>query len=76
MPGLSAQESEQLLDQLMAFACQPPRIFRHSWTPGDVAVWDNRCLLHRARPYDYREERVMMHTRIQGDPATESALAR
>jgi hypothetical protein len=38
-----------------------------------VVIWDNRCVLHRARPYDYREARVMRHTRVAGDPATELA---
>jgi alpha-ketoglutarate-dependent taurine dioxygenase len=73
IPGLAPEESERLLDELTAFACQPPRTFEHAWTPGDVAIWDNRCVLHRARPYDHREARVMHHTRIAGDPATEAA---
>jgi hypothetical protein len=30
-------------------------------------------VLHRARPYDYSEARVMRHTRVAGDPATELA---
>ena len=74
IPGLEPAEAEALIEQLNAFICQPPRVYTHHWQVGDVAVWDNRCLLHRARPYDYREERVMMHTRVKGDPATESAL--
>jgi alpha-ketoglutarate-dependent taurine dioxygenase len=73
IPGLAPQESEKLLDELMAFACRPPRTHAHAWRPGDVAIWDNRCLLHRARPYDHREARVMHHTRVAGDPATEAA---
>lgn len=72
--GLESDEAEALLDKLMSFTCQPPRMFTYIWRPGDVAVWDNRCVLHRARPYDYREERVMMHTRIKGDVATETAV--
>ncbi len=75
IPGMDAAESEALLDGLMDFACRAPRIYRHHWQTGDIVVWDNRCLLHRARPYDYREPRVMMHTRIRGNPDTESALA-
>jgi len=74
IPGLDAAESERLLDELMAFTCQPPRTYMHRWQPGDVVVWDNRCLLHRARPYDHRHERVMMHTRVRGEPESESAL--
>lgn len=75
IPGLSAEESEQLLAELMDHACRPPRIYRHEWAPGDVVVWDNRCVLHRACEWDLSEPRVMRHTRIAGDPATESALA-
>jgi len=69
--GLNAAESETLLDDLLTFACQPPRIYRHNWQPGDVIIWDNRCVLHRARPYDYDQARVMRHTRVAGDPASE-----
>ena len=38
-------------------------------------IWDNRCVLHRARPWSLDEPRVMHHTRVNGDPATEGALA-
>ena len=73
IPGLDADESEALLDDLVAFACRPPRVYSHDWTPGDVVIWDNRCVLHRARPYDHNEARVMMHVRVAGEPATELA---
>jgi alpha-ketoglutarate-dependent taurine dioxygenase len=73
IPGLDPQESERLLDELSAFACQPPRVYHHAWTAGDVVVWDNRCLMHRARPWDMTEPRVMYHSRIAGDPVAEFA---
>jgi len=76
IPGLAQEESEKLLDELLAFACQPPRVLQHRWEPGDLAIWDNRCVLHRARPYDPNAPRVLYHTRIAGDPATESGLER
>jgi alpha-ketoglutarate-dependent taurine dioxygenase len=41
---------------------------------GDVAVWDNRCLLHRGHAWDLKEPRVMKHTRIAGDGENEWAL--
>jgi len=71
IPGLEPAESERLLDELLEFACRAPRVLRHRWRPGDLVVWDNRCVLHRARPFDHREARVLRHTRIAGDPATE-----
>lgn len=75
IPGMSAEESERFLQELVDFACRPPRVYHHEWTAGDVAVWDNRCLLHQATPWDMSEPRVMWHSRIAGDPTTESALA-
>ncbi len=75
IPGLDPADSKRLLDDLLAFACQPPRVYRHHWTVGDVVMWDNRCVLHRARTESVDEPRLMKHTRVSGDPATESALA-
>ena len=72
--GMSDADTEQLIEELTSFACQPPRLFKHQWSVGDVVVWDNRCLLHRARPYDMTQARVMMHTRVSGDPRSEAAL--
>lgn len=75
IPGLAAEESAQLLADLVDFACRPPRVHTHRWQPGDVVIWDNRCVLHRARPWNLDEARVMHHTRVNGDPATEGAPA-
>jgi alpha-ketoglutarate-dependent taurine dioxygenase len=71
IPGLSAAQSEALLDELVDAACRPPRVWEHRWTPGDAVLWDNRCLLHRAMPWDMSEPRVMWHSRLAGDAATE-----
>ncbi len=75
IPGLSSDESEKLLTELVEFACQPPRTYRHQWQPGDVVIWDNRCVLHRAQPFDHNEARVMFHTRVAGDPQSELAIS-
>jgi alpha-ketoglutarate-dependent taurine dioxygenase len=74
IPGMDEAESERLLQELVDFACRPPRVYYHNWKPGDAVVWDNRCLLHRATPWDMAEPRVMWHSRIAGDPASEAAL--
>jgi alpha-ketoglutarate-dependent taurine dioxygenase len=73
IPGMDDGVAKELLDGLLEFACQPPRTYYHAWKPGDVMMWDNRCTLHAARPYDYGEPRVMRHTRIAGDPAVDLA---
>jgi len=68
-------ESERFLEGLVEFACQLPRTYHHDWTPGDAVIWDNRCLLHQATPWDMTQPRVMWHSRIAGDPKTEAAIA-
>lgn len=74
VPGLSPAESERLIEGLIDFACQPPRTYHHAWAPGDAVLWDNRCLMHQATPWDMTQRRIMWHSRIAGDPASESAL--
>jgi alpha-ketoglutarate-dependent 2,4-dichlorophenoxyacetate dioxygenase len=54
--GRSYDESQALLAGLLAIAAEPARVYRHRWTPGDLLVWDNRCILHRATPYRAFEE--------------------
>ncbi len=73
IPGMDADESEQFLKELVDFACRAPRTYHHTWTSGDAVVWDNRCLLHQACPWDMSEPRIMYHARIAGDPVTEFA---
>lgn len=75
VPGMDRDESERFLEDLVAFACQPPRVYHHDWKPGDAVIWDNRCLLHQATPWDMSQPRVMWHSRIAGDPVSEAALA-
>ena len=72
-PGMSPEESEALLSQLLEITCRPNRVYHHQWQPGDAVLWDNRCLLHQACPWDMRQPRVMYHARIAGDPVTEFA---
>ncbi len=71
IPGMEDGEAQALLDELLAYACRPPRTYAHAWKPGDVMMWDNRCILHRARAYDYGEIRVMRHVRVAGEPESE-----
>ena len=74
IPGLTRIESRQLLKELLEFVVsEPSRVFSHKWQPGDTLLWDNRALLHRARSYDYGSARVLIGTRIAGDPKTELA---
>ena len=74
IPGLSRDESRDLLKSLVDFVvAEPERVYSHKWQVGDTLIWDNRALLHRATPYDYAKPRVLTGTRIAGDPESELA---
>ena len=74
IPGMNEEESAKLLNGLIDFAVSDDsRVYQHHWTVGDVLVWDNRCLMHRACSWNYQEPRVMLHSRIAGDSRSESA---
>ena len=45
-------EGRMLLQDLTELATQKEFVYRHNWTPGDLVIWDNRCTMHRGRPYD------------------------
>ena len=74
IPGLEREESRRLLQTLLEHVVsEPQRVYRHQWREGDLLVWDNRALLHRACPYDYSEPRVLIGTRVTGDVPSELA---
>lgn len=46
--GLAAPQAAKLVADLLAHSTRADNVLRHSWSPGDVVMWDNRCVLHRA----------------------------
>ena len=65
--GEDEQESRALLKKLTEDGCQPPRIWKHSWRPGDLAIWDNRCVRHRGHLWPEDQKRSMVRTTVAGD---------
>ena len=64
--GMGAEEGRRLLDELLARATRPERVYRHAWQVGDTVIWDNRGVVHRAEPYDVRSDREMLRTTLLG----------
>lgn len=65
--GLSFEESRDLLDGLLGSATTESHQYSHAWKPGDFAIWDNRCLVHRGAGYDAdKYRRYMRQTRVRG----------
>ncbi len=69
--GLPLEEGRALLQELLARATRAECVHRHTWRQHDLVVWDNRCMLHRGRPWDARRQRRVMHrTTVAGDGPT------
>jgi alpha-ketoglutarate-dependent 2,4-dichlorophenoxyacetate dioxygenase len=62
--GRPVEEGRALIEELIAFATQPHFVYQHRWTVGDLVIWDNRCTMHRGRPYDDAQRRVLHRTTV------------
>jgi alpha-ketoglutarate-dependent taurine dioxygenase len=67
--GMDRDEGRALLDDLLTQATAPARVFRHEWTAGDMVIWDNRGVIHRACPYKPTSPREMHRSTLVGDEA-------
>ena len=60
LEGMSREESQPLLNQLIQHATRPEFCCRFRWRKGSLAFWDNRCTMHYACN-DYQGYRREMH---------------
>ena len=61
-------EALALLDELLAHSTQPHFEYRHKWKTGDVVIWDNRCLLHKANgDYPVTQVRYLYRLMLTGE---------
>ncbi len=67
--GLDLDEGRALLEELLSMATAPGRVYRHQWTVGDLVIWDNRGVMHRACYYDAASNREMHRTTLVGEEA-------
>ncbi len=56
------------VDELEAWATQPQFRYAHKWRVGDLLMWDNSCLLHRAASFDGDRYRRLMHRTVTQGP--------
>jgi alpha-ketoglutarate-dependent taurine dioxygenase len=67
--GMGIAESEALLVKLRSWATRAEFCYRHSWSLGDMVIWDNTGTMHRALPYDHKSGRLMHRTKLEGEEA-------
>jgi alpha-ketoglutarate-dependent taurine dioxygenase len=65
IPGMLEVEGAKLLAELLDHATQRQFVYVHRWRRGDLVMWDNRCLLHRAvGNYEVEKYRRVMHRSV------------
>jgi alpha-ketoglutarate-dependent taurine dioxygenase len=65
--GMGLAESRAYIDELLERSTRTDRVYRHEWDVGDLVIWDNRGVLHRALRYDAASPRDMHRTTLAGD---------
>jgi alpha-ketoglutarate-dependent 2,4-dichlorophenoxyacetate dioxygenase len=74
LTGYSKEETVALVADLIARATVPENVYVHRWSEGDFVMWDNRSLMHRARPYDIdAHPRVLRTIRLMDVAEMEAA---
>lgn len=68
--GLDAAEAAELIDDLYERSTRSDNIHRHAWAPGDLVIWDNGCVMHRADHDGVVGDRVMHRGMAAGYAST------
>ena len=69
--GWPREEGRAFIKWLNEFATQPQFVYSHAWRDGDLVIWDNRSVLHRATAYDTQgHKRLMQRTTVNGGEMT------
>jgi alpha-ketoglutarate-dependent taurine dioxygenase len=71
--GWTPEASRELLDRLEAWSTQPRFSYRHQWQVGDLVIWDNTGMLHRALPFEPTSPRVLHRTTLVGEESVSAA---
>jgi taurine dioxygenase len=65
--GFSREDFARLFGILQDHATKPENTVRWRWSPGDVAIWDNRATQHRAIADFGHQRRTLRRATIAGD---------
>jgi taurine dioxygenase len=66
--GMPYDEGRALIEEINAMAVHKDLTYEHHWTAGELLAWDNRCVMHRATPYDpATQRRVIRRCTVLGE---------
>lgn len=65
--GMEPEAGRALLAEMQNWATQPKFVYRHSWTIGDLIIWDNTGVMHRVEKYPPESGRLLSRTTLRGE---------
>ena len=66
--GMPYEEGRALIEELNRMAIHADLSYEHDWQIHQLIVWDNRCLVHKATPYDpHTQSRVIRRCTVVGE---------
>lgn len=68
--GLPRPEGMMLIRELIEHATEKEFIYTHKWKVNDLVLWDNRCTMHRARPFNDQKYKRDMRRMTLADSAS------
>ncbi len=74
--GWPVPDGRMLISDLIEHATQGQFVYTHVWAPGDLVMWDNRCTMHRGRPYDEAVHRRDLRRATIDDPEVAAEVVR
>jgi taurine dioxygenase len=73
--GLEQQQNDDVIAELAERMILPEARYSHKWRVGDIVIWDNRCMVHKAAgDYPPEEDRIHWRVSIQAQPVSEERL--
>jgi taurine dioxygenase len=66
--GMASAQAQRIVRLLYRHSIRHYRLYRHRWQPGDIAIWDNRCTMHRADHSQVIGDRVLHRGLVLGEP--------
>lgn len=68
--GMNTEDARETIRYLFEHSTRPENVVQHAWAPGDLVMWDNRCVMHRADHSGVVGDRVMHRGMISNVEAT------
>jgi alpha-ketoglutarate-dependent taurine dioxygenase len=71
--GWPEDQGRLLLDRLLDWSTRTEFTLRHKWRKGDLVMWDNTGMLHRALAFEPTSVRLMHRTTLMGEEPVAAA---